>query len=126
MATSTATITCGNKTRHDGSTGTHGSVEAVRRCHLDPTAELCNWLVEIPAHFVPEIEDFVEAQIVECGALAWELPDRRGWTCEAGHEHIDAEVRDREGWDYAEDRDEAARLAKVGVASVQMNGRPWI
>ncbi|HET9144081.1 hypothetical protein [Actinophytocola sp.] len=121
-----AAITCGNRARHNGTTGTHATVDNVRRCYLDPDAEICNWLIEIPAHWVEEIEDIVDAQIVECGALAWELPDGRGWTCEAGHEHIHAEVRDQEGWDYAEDLDEANRLAKVGVASVQMDGRPWV
>lgn len=118
-------ITCGNRAKHDGQTGTHTTVDLVRACYLDPNTFTCDWLVEVPAHWVEEIEDFVDAQIVECGALAWELPDNRGWTCENGHEHIRAEVRDREGWDYAEDREEAKRLAKVGVASVQIDGRPW-
>lgn len=120
-----ATITCGNRARHNGTTGAHATVDNVRRCYLDQSAEICNWLIEIPAHWVEEIEDFVDARQVECGMLAWELPEGRGWTCEAGHEHIHAEVRDREGWDYAEDLDEAKRLAAVGVASVQMDGRPW-
>lgn len=108
-------ITCGNRAKHNGTTGTHATVRA---CYLDPTTHACTWLTEVYT------EDGLSA--AECGALAWELPGGRGWACEAGHEHITAQARHDEGWDYAEDRDEAARLAKVGVASVQMDGRPWV
>lgn len=110
-------ITCGK------CKGKHLTVDAVRACHARETFP-CPWLIERPAGWLPEAEDFVEATIVECGSLAWE--HERGWECETGHEHITAEVRHREGWEYAECREEAAQLAKVGVASVDMQGRPWI
>lgn len=116
------TIRCGNRAVHAETTH-HESVAAVRACHRGETHP-CNWLIEIPAGWVPEIEDWMEARVEECGATSWELEDGRGWTCAAGHEHISAEVRDREGWDYADGPEEARRLAKVGVASVGMDGRP--
>jgi hypothetical protein len=101
----------------------HLTVDAVRACHTRDTFA-CHWLIERPAGWHVEAEDFVEASIIECGALAWE--HERGWTCETGHEHIYAEVRSREGWEYAEDENEARGLAKAGVFPVDMQGRAFI
>lgn len=54
----------------------------------------------------------------ERGALSWHLAGERGYTCEAGHDHVYAEVRDREGWEYAEDEDEARQLARADATPV--------
>lgn len=110
-------ITCGNCNEK------HLTVDAVRACHTRETFP-CPWLIERPAGWHVEAEDFVEASIVECGSLAWE--DERGYRCETGHEHINAEVRHHEGWDYAHDLDEARGLARVGVSSVDMQGRAFL
>lgn len=112
------TIRCGNRAKHSETTY-HENVAAVAACHRGETWA-CTWL----NGWTEYTEDGPALVTEECGALSWYLPGDRGYTCEAGHEHIHAEVRDREGWDYAEDVAEARRLATVGVASVGMDGRP--
>ena len=62
------------------------------------------------------------AVAAECGGLAWFLPEDRGYTCEYGHDHIYAEVRHHEGWDYAADPEEVGLLAGRGIQPVAMNG----
>jgi hypothetical protein len=104
-------ITCGKCGQ------THGAVEIVRACAAGNTFP-CPWLVDRGYN-----EDG-ESVITECEALAW--GSDRGFECEAGHGHVYAEVRVREGWEYAEDRDEAAALAKVGVMPVQMDGSVFV
>jgi hypothetical protein len=111
------TITCANKARHNGQTGTHGSVDAVRRCHLDPGTFTCTWLYKVRDRYGVITDEDGQPVIRECGALGWEIPN--GITCESGHEHH----FDRE---YTDDRDEALALAKVGVEALDMQGRVWI
>lgn len=96
-------IKCGN------CKATHGSVEAVRLCYGGATIEPCYWLIE------GWIEDFDGGHkaIIECGADA--IYDGRGFECVAGHSHVAADVRQAEGWDYAEDRGEAAALVRAGT-----------
>lgn len=48
-------------------------------------------------------------RITECGAELAYTDDR--WVCAAGHEHVSAEAREREGWDYAEDAYDAAVIS---------------
>lgn len=62
--------------------------------------------------------------IGECGASA--AADDRGSHCEAGHDHVNAQARDAEGWDYAGDEQEAAVRAKYGHASVLPDGKPYM
>jgi len=45
-----------------------------------------------------------------------------GWSCQAGHEHVTAEVRHAQGWDYAADAEEAALLRKHGTDAVHISG----
>jgi hypothetical protein len=106
-------ITCGNC--HE----THRSVEAVRRCYAG-TAHPCGWQWEERDRWGFVTDEDGRRIVRECKALAWD--DGRATTCEDGHEHVSAEARAAEGWDYAEDADEARRLASVGVASVGMDG----
>lgn len=105
-------ITCGNCKK------THRSVEAVRRCYAGE-AYPCGWQWEERDRW-GVVYDENGPVIHECEALAWDTG--RALVCEDGHEHVWAEARAAEGWDYAEDADEARRLARVGVASVGMDG----
>ena len=99
----------------------HSSVEAVRRCHAAETWS-CTWLIEIPAGYDAQVEDWVDAHVRECGGLSWYLEDGRGYECEYGHDHVYDEIRAQEGWDYAADPEEAGLLAGRGVHPVAMDG----
>lgn len=105
-------IRCGNRAKHATRTY-HETIEGVRACHRGETWA-CTWLNGRTEH----TEDGPVLVTSECGALAYPLPGDRGYTCEAGHEHIYAEVRADEGWEYAEDQDEAQRLERNGVRAV--------
>lgn len=89
----------------------HRSVETARRCYAGDIFT-CGWL------YPYQLEG--EQCVGECDAAAWETD--RGFTCEAGHEHVTAQKRLEEGWDYAADPYEAAGLARVGVEPVAMDG----
>ena len=114
------TITCANHPESDVEVK-HLTVEGVRQCHLNPESFTCTWLYE-RTDLIGDEEYGWEpyTRIVECGAVAW--PTQRGWTCEAGHEHVTAEVRMTEGWDYASDPGEAEQLRRYGVDAVSMRG----
>lgn len=86
----------------------------------------CEWLVELRGRYGVETNEDGEPIILECGAWAWELAGERGWTCEAGHEHVRCEVRDREMWDYCEDEGDAKNVARAGKRPHDMQGRVWL
>jgi hypothetical protein len=65
-------------------------------------------------------------QVEDCGAPARLLEDGTGFECMAGHSHIDAEARQAQGWEYAEDRYEAKRLVMAGVEPRTMDGKIWV
>lgn len=109
--TPTHWITCGNRAAHNGEVGFHKSVNQVKACY--GLVALCGWQSQ-----GAWIEDFYE--IIECDGIITE--NERGWSCSYGHEHVTAEVRYAEGWDYASDEQEAAQLRKYGVDAVAMNG----
>jgi len=75
----------------------------------------CGWLVERTVSWYDEETGDGEGYDVveECGAAA--VYTDRGFTCDAGHSHVTAEVRWNEGWDYAEDDGEALRLSRAGT-----------
>lgn len=109
-------VRCGNHhATHGNDPVYHADRESVRRCY-NPNVEtfLCGWLVQ--RGWTEDGEPIV----VECGALA--TATERGWSCEAGHEHVTAEARHNEGWDYAHDEHEAKQLRGVGVQAVAMSG----
>lgn len=85
-------------------------------CCLAKQIWVCDW--HVPFRNDEDGEEYA----IECGGLAWYLPDDRGYTCEHGHDHVYAEVRRREGWDHAADREEAGLLAGCGIRPVAMNG----
>lgn len=91
-------ITCGNRERHAGTTGTHDSVAAVRACYLNPNTFTCPDLYYVRDRFGQVYGEDGRAVVRECGALAWELPDGTGATCENGHTHIRPEFQGDEDW----------------------------
>lgn len=101
-----STIACGHCHEH------HASVAAVRACSQEATIAPCHWLVEVST------ED--GRAVVECGAEA--IFTERGYTCAAGHQHVNAQARHAEGWDYAESWGEAMDLARAGVEPLTMDG----
>jgi hypothetical protein len=106
-------FTCGHCQRP------HHYAATARACSQDRTF-VCDWLVQLPGQ---EYTDF-EPIIRECGATA--VVTERGFECEAGHEHVNAETRDAEGWDYASDEEEAAVRAKYGYESRLPDGHVFI
>ncbi len=91
----------------------------------------CTWMV----NYIPEpmyceetgdvdYYDDPTPLVRDCGAESAYSDDR--FRCAAGHEHVSAETRDREGWDYAEDAYDAAVIAKGGRLPVPMGaGSTW-
>lgn len=108
-----SSITCGYCKK------THSAVALVKACYAGDTGP-CGWQYNVPTVWSPEAEDFIDAHTAECDALSWW--DERGTYCEAGHEHINAETRHDEGWDYVDDAEEARRLRKLGIQAVSMRG----
>lgn len=102
-------FTCGN------CKGQHHYVETAKACYAGNTFT-CNWLVQTAGQ---EWTDF-EPIIRECGATA--VVDERGFECESGHAHVNAETRDAEGWDYASDEEEARVRASYGHQSLLADG----
>lgn len=105
----TRTINCGH------CRGTHPDIATIKACatgNLFP----CHWAVE---KFVGS-PDERWLQVVDCGADA--IATERGWTCAAGHEHVNIETRHAERWDYVEDFGEAMNLARAGVEPLTMSG----
>ena len=97
-------FTCGHCERQ------HHYADTARACSQGRTF-VCDWLVELPG---TEETDY-QPRVVECGSTA--ISDERGFHCEAGHEHVELEVRLAEGWDYASDEQEAAGRAGYGYES---------
>ena len=101
-----------------GNCKTHAlSVKSVRACYESKLGVGgCGWLVSLG------FDDCGGEIIRECGAHL--TMSDRGWSCEGGHEHVYAEVRWSEGWDYCADEGEAILLRRAGVDAVAMNGGP--
>jgi hypothetical protein len=85
-------IRCGNRAVHSETTY-HPTTESVRACFAGQTGA-CDW-------FVLGYYDDGTTYERPCGAFSWTTG--RGWECAKGHEHVYAEVRAAEGWDYDED-----------------------
>ncbi len=85
----------------------------------------CTWAVERTTWVDdPEFGPEPWTRIEDCGAEVAHTDDR--WECAAGHAHVSAEARDREGWDYAEDAYDAAVIASGGRTPVPATpGATW-
>ncbi len=112
----------GQPGRHD-----HRDVATARACWQaarDEKAGIqvwpCTWLLE-------GRYDDGSAFTYECGLPSRFTPQHGegSYACDGGHDHVPAEVREAQGWDYAADEDEAALLARAGVRPVQMDGKPF-
>ena len=90
------TITCANRDRHNGTTGTHDTVAAVRACHLDPNTFTCPDLHYVRDRFGQVYDEDGHPVIAECGALAWATEN--GHTCENGHTFVRPEARTAQDW----------------------------
>jgi hypothetical protein len=108
-----SSITCGN------CKSTHYSVEGVRRCYAGQAGP-CSWQSYARDRWGYLTDEDGARIVLNCDALAWD--NGRAFVCEAGHEHVWAQNRADEGWEYAEDADEARTLAKAGVMPVGMDG----
>lgn len=118
-------IWCDSKWSFKGLKHVHRTVAEVKACFEAARTEKlgtevwpCSWLLE-------GRYDDSSAYTYECG-LPTVYTDRRGsYRCIGGHDHVPAEVRYEQGWDYAADAGEAALLAKAGTRPVAMDGREW-
>lgn len=101
--------------------GRHSSVAAIAACSKG-LLFACHWLVERYVGWTDEEtgESDGEMQTLDCGAEA--IATERGWTCAAGHEHVNVQTRHAEGWDFAEEYGEAMDLAMAGVEPRTMSG----
>lgn len=98
----------------------HPKAADARACYsgeVVPVVGPCTWLVERPYY---DFDDVRQVSTGECGAEA--VYTERGFTCAAGHSHVDAQYRRQEGWDYAHDEEEAYVLAYYGTVPVRMDG----
>lgn len=97
------------------------SVATVKACYAGER-EACGWIVAGFESWVDEETGEGESWPVEkpCGAHV--TFTERGWSCEAGHEHVSMQARAAEGWDYAEEYGEAMSMAMAGVEPVTMSG----
>jgi hypothetical protein len=111
--TSSTGVRCGNRQAHLDTFVYHADAAAVKACFLGDGT--CTWLSELPGY-----NEDGEKDIVECGA-ALHVTDR-GWHCNNGHDHVTAEIRQAEAWDYASDEGEARELRRYGVDAVAMSG----
>ena len=109
------------RSRWEGCRGQHVTVAEVRQCFEAKRtgAWPCSWLIE-------DRYDDGSPRTFECGAPTQYTDGQGSYECTAGHDFVPPEVRARQGWDYAADRDEAAGLAKAGVRPVQMDGKSFL
>lgn len=107
-------VRCGNRGVHGKTVVVyHADAAAVKACFLGDG--VCGWVMNMGV----DPEDG-EPMLMECGHALH--VSERGWRCDNGHEHVTAQVRQMEGWDYAADEEEATLLRKYGVDAVAMNG----
>ena len=78
-----------------------------------------------PLRLRPEHED--GPVTFECRLPTRFTPERGegSYACIGGHDHVPAEIRYDEGWDYTDDPAEAAGMMGHGVYPVQPDGKSW-
>lgn len=116
------------KSSWEGCKGSHRSVAEVKACFAAKVAGAwpCTWLIEGPIPTGDPDEPYYKGTF-ECGAPARYTDEEGSYTCDEGHAHTPAWVRDRQGWDFAADRGEAEALALAGVLPVEFAAErhPW-
>jgi len=91
----------------------HQYAKSIRACYRGDLFQ-CDSLVKRVSGWISEEGEYESYdEVVFCGAEA--IVDARGFECAVGHSHVYAEIRHAEGWEYAEDDNEASRLIKAGV-----------
>jgi hypothetical protein len=105
-----------------GCPGWHNTAAEVKACFeaKKDGAWPCSWVVQ-------SRYDDGSYFYHDCGAPTRYTDEARGiYECDRGHDHVPAEVRQAEGWDYAADQGEAEQLTRNGVRPMQMDGSAWI
>lgn len=115
-------IKCNSGWSHRDARHDHQAVWEVRACFEAAHAEKagkpvwpCTWLIE-------GRYDDGSRFTYECGEPTTLNGEEGEYECAAGHSHVPAWVRADQGWDYAEDDEEAKRLRSVGIDAVSMRG----
>jgi hypothetical protein len=105
----------------EGCTGQHATAAEVKSCFQARAdgAWPCSWLLE-------GRYDDGSRHTYACGAPTRYTDERGSYECDRGHDHVPADVRYEQGWEYAEDADEAKRLVRAGVRPVQLDGDAWV
>lgn len=118
-------IWCNSKWSYFPERHTHPTVELVRICATAARFEKagakvwpCSWDMEAMGEDGP--------YAVRCNLPTMFTDDRGSYECVGGHDHVPAEVRFEQGWDYAEDAGAAELLAKYGTEPRDMQGRPFL
>jgi hypothetical protein len=119
-------IWCNSRWSHTPERHTHPTVELVKLCCAAAKFEKagtevwpCTWLLE-------GRYDDGSVFTYECGLPTMFTDERGSYECAGGHDHVPAEVRLEEGWDYAGDLEEARGMARHGVRPVQAaDGKSW-
>jgi hypothetical protein len=104
----------------EGCPGYHEKTWQVQECFAAKRdgAWPCSWLIQLLG------EDGYYT--VPCGRPTRYTDKATGaYECLGGHDFIPAQTRSEEGWEYAEDDDEAAQLAKAGVEPRTLTGQLW-
>jgi hypothetical protein len=99
-------------------TGSHETPAGVKDCYRKAAVKgawPCSWLLE--GHY-----DDWSVYTYECGALSRYTDDRGSYECEAGHNHIPADLMAERGIAYASDDGERDQLRRAGVQPLHMNG----
>jgi len=120
-------IVCNSKWSHLPEKHSHPTVDLVKACYQAARDQQggievwpCSWLLE---------GRYDDGSIFHyaCG-LPTRYDDTRqdgSYHCDGGHDHVPAEVRYAEGWDYTDDPDEALGMMKHGVLPVRPDGKAW-
>jgi hypothetical protein len=117
-------IWCNSRWSCKGLKHAHRTADEVRLCYqaaIDERAGMevwpCSWLLE-------GRYDDGSAFTYEC-MLPTRYTDGRGsYQCDGGHDHVPAQVRYEQGWDYCTE-DEAEGLMRAGTVPVGMDGKRW-
>lgn len=118
-------IYCDSKWSHKGLRHTHESAELVKLCYAAAADERagkevwpCSWLLE-------GRYDDGSAFTYECMLPTRFTREDGSYECDGGHDHVPAQTRCEEGWDYAGDVEEATGMMRHGVRAVQPDGKSW-
>lgn len=102
-------VRCGNRKAHGDVHTYHATTAAVKACCIGDG--VCSNVLLAGGR-----SEDGELYVIECGHA--QHITKRGHHCDGGCDYVDMETRYNEGWEYAEDEDEAKALARAGVTPV--------